>query len=72
MGAGVIRCPNCGQEAMGGYIVCTECGKVFCAYCSQNGKSNYPDGCCPRCGSLRYEYVKDLKDMKDALRRSMN
>lgn len=66
------RCPNCGTRCDGGFIVCEDCGKVFCSDCDRNGKNPFTNGVCPRCASSRYVYVKDWDEMKQALRNSQN
>lgn len=67
------KCPNCGADAWGGYFVCNECGKVFCAECERRGKSNYQTGgVCVRCGSDRVTTIRDWSEMREALRNSQN
>ena len=67
------KCPNCGADAWGGYIVCEDCGKVFCPECERRGKTNFEVGCvCVRCSSSNFVYVRDWDEMKKALRNSQN
>ncbi len=64
-------CPNCGADATGGWWVCEDCGKVFCAKCDQNGK-NQNMGNCPRCASQNVRTMTDFNDFKNIVKNSQN
>jgi len=69
---GQLRCPNCGHDAIGGAFVCRDCGKVFCSYCTDEGKNPFGGNNCPRCGSSDWVQVTDFKDIATALKNSQN
>ncbi len=67
-----VSCPNCGHEASGGVMVCKDCGKVFCCYCTDEGKNPFGGNNCPRCGSSDCGSVSDFREILQAFRNSQN
>lgn len=72
MSIGSIRCPNCGHDASGGVMVCQDCGKVYCCYCTDEGKNPFGGNTCPRCGSNDNISVTDFRDIGKAMKNSQN
>ena len=58
-------CPNCGADTSGGWIVCEDCGKVFCMKCDKHCA-------CPRCNSHNTRTVTDWDEYRKIVKNSQN
>ena len=59
------KCPNCGADTDGGWIVCEDCGKVFCMRCDKSCA-------CPRCNSHNTRTVTDWNEYRKIVKNSQN